>query len=913
MTLPIDPRQTLRTLNINGRALRYYSLAAAAELGLPRVARLPYTVKVVLENLLRQNALGKSDDTDLAAFARWLADPSAECEINFFPARMMMPESSGITLLGDLASMRDAMAELGGDAARINPQIPLDLIVDHSVAVEASGRPDALAINMRIELEQNRERYEFLHWASQTFENLRVFPPGSGILHQVNLEYLARVVFTASDGDGELAYPDSLIAMDSHTAMVNGIGVVGFGVGGLEGGAVALGEPISMLLPEVIGCHLKGRLAPGVTATDLVLTVTEALRRRGVIARFVEFFGAGLDSLSLPERATVANMTPETGATMCYFPVDATTLDYLRVTGREPGQLELIEAYCRAQDLWRDSGDDGSGAHSPHYREVLEIDLAAVEPCLAGPGRPDARVPLAQASGAFARAWPEAGKTFPVPGTDWQLAHGDVVLTAITSCTNTSNPLVMMGAGLLARNARRRGLAPKPWVKTSLSPGSRVVADYLSASGLQEDLDALGFHVTGFGCMSCMGNSGPLPAPVAAAIDSHDLAAVAIVSNNRNFDARVHTSVKCNFIASPPLVVAYALFGTVNRDISTEPLGQDASGQPVYLRDIWPDPAELSALVARTVTPALYRTRYATIREGSPEWRALAAPRSQRFAWNPASHFIVRPPYFDGMQPASAPTTDIRGARVLAMLGDMVVTMSPSIARVLAMLGDMVTTDHISPFSNIPASGPAGQYLQSLGVAPRDFVGYAARRLNHHVMIRGTFANVRLKNEMTPGVSGTWTLHLPDATGMTIFEAAERYRAEGVPLVVVAGQEYGAGSSRDWAAKGTGLLGVRAVIAESFERIHRANLVSMGVLPLQLPAGTTRQTLGLTGREQFDITGLTGALAPRQPVACTITRADGSQTRLELVARLDTRPEVDYYRNGGIAQYVLRRRLAAAH
>jgi len=890
MTLPIDPKRTLRTLSVHGRTVRYYSLPAAEELGLPRVARLPWTFKIVLENLLRQNALGKSDDDDLTNFARWLSDPTRECEIGFFPARMMMPESSGITLLGDLAAMRDAMADLGGDAARINPQIPLDLIVDHSVAVETSGRPDALAINMRIELEQNRERYEFLHWASQTFENLSVYPPGSGILHQVNLEYLARVVFTRTDSEGELAYPDSLIAMDSHTAMVNGIGVVGFGVGGLEGGSVALGEPISLMLPEVVGCRLTGQLAPGVTATDLVLTVTAALRQRGVIARFVEFFGDGLDHLSLPERATVSNMTPETGATMCYFPVDASTIDYLRVTGRDAAQLELIEAYCRAQGLWRDSAGP-----VPDYAEVVEIDLARVEPCLAGPGRPDARVSLPGVPQAFAAAWADAGKSFPVEGADYRLGHGDVVLAAITSCTNTSNPLVMMGAGLLARNARRKGLAPRPWVKTSLSPGSRVVADYLAASGLQDDLDALGFHVTGFGCMSCMGNSGPLAEPVARAIEAHDLAAVAIASNNRNFDARVHTSVKCNFIASPPLVVAYALFGTVNRDISAEPLGRDRDGKPVYLRDIWPDPAELAQLVARFVTPQLYRERYRTVRDGSPEWRALASPKSQRFAWNPSSHFIKRPPYFEGMRPGLSAPVDIKGARVLAMLGDM------------------VTTDHISPFSNIPADGPAGKYLQSLGVAPRDFVGYAARRLNHDVMIRGTFANVRLKNEMTPGVLGTWTLHLPDATGMTIFEAAERYRAEGVPLVVVAGREYGAGSSRDWAAKGTALLGIRAVIAESFERIHRANLVSMGVLPLQLPAGVTRQTLGLTGHEVFDFEGIASGLAPQREIACTITRADGSKTRLALTARLDTRPEVEYYRNDGIAQYVLRRKLAVAH
>jgi aconitate hydratase len=884
----IDSSRTRRTLQVNNQHYTYYSLAAAVEAGLGSLDHLPYTIRVVAENLLRQNATGKANGDDLAAFAAWLKRPDEDCEIGFRPARMMMPESSGIPFLGDITAMRDAMARLGGDPARINPQLPIDLIVDHSVAVEAHGRADALVFNMNSEMEQNRERYEFLRWASQTFQNLRVFPPGSGILHQVNLEYLARVVWSSDEGGEQVAYPDSLIAMDSHTAMINGMGVIGWGVGGLEGGAVALGEPISMLLPEVIGCRLAGKLRPGVTSTDLVLTITQTMREHDVIAKFIEYFGAGVDSLTLPERATISNMTPECGATMCYFPVDQETLRYLALTGRDAAQIALVESYCKIQGLWRDASTP-----VPRYGKIIDIDLDAIVPCVAGPGRPDARVPLAGAPAAYAAVWPKPAAAIDIPDTSYQLGQGNIVLTAITSCTNTSNPLVMVGAGLLARNARRRGLKPKPWVKTSLSPGSRVVADYLTASGLQEDLDALGFQVTGFGCMSCMGNSGPLLAPVAQAIEDHDLALVAISSGNRNFDARVHPSVKTNFLASPPLVVAFSLLGTINEDIASASLGNDPQGQPVYLRDIWPDTEEVRAIIASTLTPAMYRDRYAKVLEGGPEWRALEAPRSTLYQWDPQSNFIVRPPFFDGMQAHTTPPRNIRGARVLVMLGDM------------------VTTDHISPFSTIPAQGPAGKYLISLGVKPRDFVGYAARRLNHHVMVRGTFANVRLRNELTPGVEGTSTLHLPDGEATTIYEAAERYRAEGVPLVVVAGREYGAGSSRDWAAKGTGLLGIRAVIAESFERIHRANLVSMGVLPLQLPAGVTRKSLALSGRETFDIEDLDGTIVPKQSVRCTITREEGSKTSIDLVLRLDTRPEVDYTLNDGIAQYVLRRKLAA--
>jgi len=919
MTPAVSPQDAMalrRVLSVGGVDHDYFSLADAGGLGLFGVDRLPFTIKVFVESLIRQRALGQSGPEDLANLAQWLAarpQGHEDCEIGFRPARMMMPDSSGITLLGDLAAMRDAMVDLGGDPRRINPQIQLDFIVDHSVMVEAQGRADALAFNMQREFEQNRERYEFLRWGSRAFGNLRVFPPGSGILHQINLEHLASVVFTAEVDGRILACPDSLIAMDSHTAMTNALGVVGWGVGGLEGGTVALGEPISILVPEVVGCRLVGRLPAGTTATDLALTMTQAMRRHGVIAKVVEFFGPGVDTLMLPERATLSNMTPEYGANMGFFPVDAETLRYLSLTGRSREQVALVEAYCRAQGLWRDPA-----GMVPDYAQVVEVDLASVEPVMAGPGRPDARVPLAQVPAAFAAAIassPASGSAsgstsgpapacppasigsarVPLPGMDDTLGHGDVAIAAITSCTNTSNPMVMIAAGLLARNARRRGLKPPPRVKTSLSPGSRVVADYLERSGLQEDLDALGFQVTGFGCMTCMGNSGPLAGPVLAAIEDAGLATVAVLSGNRNFDARIHPSVRANFLASPPLVVACAIAGTVTRDLTREPLAMDPDGRPVYLREIWPDAEEVRAVLHRTLDADLFRTRYAGILEGSPQWRSLVATDTPRHAWRGESHFIIRPPFFEGMPPTPPPVQRVQGARVLLMLGDM------------------VTTDHISPIGAIPASSPAGRYLQSLGVAPKDFVNYAARRLNHEVMVRGTFANLRLRNELTPGVEGSSTLHLPSGQAMSVHAAAERYRSEGTPLVVVAGREYGAGSSRDWAAKGTSLLGIRAVIAESFERIHRSNLVGMGVLPLQLPAGATRRTLGLNGDESFDIDAVAAARAPRAAVACTIIRGDGSRTPITLTARLDTRLEVEYYRHGGIVQHVLRKFLEETH
>ena len=896
MTKQFQASQLRRTLEVNGKQYDYFSLNAAQQAGLLNLETLPYTLRILLENLLRAQGLNNTDHTaDVRVLVSQLLAQQTDCVIAFRPARVMMPESSGLTLMGDLAAMRDAMNALGGDAALINPSVAMDFIVDHSVMVEDAGKPTSLEHNMAAEFAQNRERYEFLRWCSQAFDGVRVFPPGSGILHQVNLEFLAKVVWTKEHEGRTLAFPDSLIGMDSHTAMINALGVVAWGVGGFEGGAVALGEPVSVPIPEVVGCHLTGALQPGVTSTDLVLTITQRLRGEDVIGRFIEYFGAGVDALALPERATVSNMTPECGATMSFFPVDQETLRYLEVTGRSPEQVALVKAYCQVQGLWRDSN-----TVTPRYARVIEIDLSAVVPSMAGPGRPDARVNLSDVARAFDQTI-TLKKTKPVatPETNRStqltqepvaaIRDGSVVIAAITSCTNTSNPAVMIGAGLLARNARRRGLKPKPWVKTSLSPGSRVVADYLSASGLQGDLDALGFNVVGFGCMSCMGNSGPLPEAILKAIDSEQLATVAVLSGNRNFDARVHNSVQVNFLASPPLVVAYALTGSIQTNLTQEPLGHDQQGIPVYLRDIWPDPDEIRTMIAQHVEPHLYQARYQTIFEGSPQWRALTSATGKIYDWNPSSLFIQRPPYFEGMTQEVPAQDNIIGARVLGMFGDM------------------LTTDHISPIGKFSVQTPAGQYLQSLGVDAADFVNYGARRLNHQVMMRGTFANVRLNNELTPGVQGSSTLHMPSKEAMSIYAAAQRYRAEGVALVVVAGKEYGAGSSRDWAAKGTGLLGVRAVIAESLERIHRSNLVSMGVLPLQFLNGDTRHSLGLTGAETFDILGLLGA---RDHVDCVIRYAEGHTKTIRLLVRLDSEVEAEYYRHGGILQYVLRNRLS---
>ncbi|MBI3936980.1 MAG: aconitate hydratase AcnA [Betaproteobacteria bacterium] len=881
-----DSSKTVRELEVAGKRYIYYSLPAAEQLGLAGVSRLPFTLKVILENLLRQHAAGTATAEDIGALVDWLRARRSEREIGFKPARVMMPDSSGIPLLGDMAAMRDAMVRLGGDPKRIDPLVPVDSIVDHAVATDYSGTSDAAQRNMALEIERNRERYEFLRWGQQAFANLRLFPPGSGICHQINLEYLAQVVGTREEAGHTLAYPDSLLGMDSHTPMINGLGVIGWGVGGFEGGAAALGEPIPMQVPEVIGCRLSGKLETGVTSTDLVLTVTQIMRRHKVVAKFVEFFGPGVDELTLPDRATIANMTPEYGATMGFFPVDRETLRYLRLTGRDSHQVALVEAYAKAQGLWRD-------AHTPipDYTDVIEIDLAGVAPCVSGPKRPHERVPLSQAPAAFRSAFGASGGAVAVRGADFRLKNGDIVLAAITSCTNTSNPSVMVSAGLLARNAVARGLTPKPWVKTSLSPGSRVVADYLARSGLQQPLDALGFNIVGYGCMTCMGNSGPLAEAIATAIEQNDLAAVAVLSGNRNFEGRIHPGARANFLASPPLVVAYALAGSILTDLAAEPIGTGADGQPVFLKDIWPDPGEVRRIIDDTLGPEVFRSRYASVAAGTPEWRHITGGSGTTFAWKPGSTFIRRPPFFDDMQREPAPVADIRGARVLAMFGDM------------------LTTDHISPIGAISPGTPAAKYLESLGIEPEDFVSYAARRLNHDVMIRGTFANIRIRNEMVPGVEGSATRHWPSGDTLSIFDAAERYRRDKVPLVVVGGAAYGPGSSRDWAGKGTRLLGVCAVIAESFERIHRSNLVGMGVLPLQFAPGVTRKTLALDGSEIFDIPNPAVGSAPRQELECTVTRRDGSQTTITLLARLDTRQEVEYYRHGGILHYVLRSRL----
>ena len=882
--MSIDARATRRGLRVGARVFDYYSLAAAQALGLADVSRLPCSLKVVLENVLRQHGEGRSDGSDIAAVAGWLATRRAEREIAFRFTRVLMPDSSGVPLLGDLAAMRDAMIRLGGDPKRLNPSVPVDLVVDHSVMVDAYGAPDAASRNQALELQRNAERYAFLRWGAQAFGNLRIVPPGNGICHQVNLEYLARVVWTADQGsENTIAYPDSVLGMDSHTAMVNSLGILGWGVGGLEGGAGALGESIAMLVPEVVGCRLTGKPRPGVTSTDIVLTLTQALRRHRLVDKFVEYFGPGVAELALPDRATIANMSPENGATMGFFPVDAETLNYLRLTGRDEAHVALVEAYCKAQGLWRDADTP-----QPQFSDVIEIDLSAVEPSVSGPSRPQDRMPLAEAPAAFNRFLSEKKRK----RASASIKDGDVVIAAITSCTNTSNPAVMIGAGLLARNAVARGLQARPWVKTSLSPGSRIVADYLAKSGLQDSLDALGFQPVGFGCMTCMGNSGPLAEPVARAIEADGVTAVAVLSGNRNFEGRIHPSVRASFLASPPLVVAYALAGSVLVDLESEPLGQDREGRPVFLRELWPDGDEIRSLSETVLSPALYTERYASLFDGTRDWQALPGGSGTTFSWKPASTFIRRPPFFDDMPAAPVEPADIRGARVLGMFGDM------------------FTTDHISPIGAISAGTPAAGYLASLGIAPRDFVNYAARRLNHDVMIRGTFASTRARNEMTPDVEGSCTVHYPDGERMPIHAAAERYRDEGVPLVVIAGADYGAGSSRDWAAKGTRLLGVRAVIAESFERIHRSNLVGMGVLPLQFPNGVTRKTLGLTGEEAIEITGIRGNAAPKSELECTLTRADGRSEQLRLLARLDTRREVDYFRHGGSLHYVLRRRLA---
>ena len=884
-----DSLQVRRPLGVDGATFDYFSLPAAAET-LGDLARLPYSLKVLLENLLRHEDGRSVTVDDVKAVAAWLGERRSAHEIAYRPARVLMQDFTGVPAVVDLAAMRQAMVAMGGDPQRINPLSAVDLVIDHSVMVDEFGGAGAFGANVAREFERNQERYQFLRWGQQAFANFRVVPPGTGICHQVNLEYLARTVWTENDQNGRpVAYPDTLVGTDSHTTMVNGLAVLGWGVGGIEAEAAMLGQPISMLIPEVIGVRLTGRLKEGATATDLVLTVTEMLRRRGVVGKFVEYCGGGLDHLTLADRATIANMAPEYGATCGFFPIDRETINYLAFTGRDPAQVKLVEAYARAQGLWRQAGTP-----EPHFTDLLELDLGTVEPSLAGPKRPQDRVALSRAASSYRSAEAElggGGRRAPVAGADYELADGAVVIAAITSCTNTSNPSVMLAAGLVARNAVAKGLKVKPWVKTSLAPGSQVVSDYLAAAGLQDDLDALGFHLVGYGCTTCIGNSGPLPEPVAEAIEAGDLIACSVLSGNRNFEGRVHSLARANYLASPPLVVAYALAGSLTCDLATEPLGQGSDGNPVFLRDIWPSSADIAAALGQSLTPDMYRRRYADVFKGPKEWQAIAAGSGETYVWQDASTYVRHPSFFTGMSAAPEPVSDIRGARALAVLGDS------------------VTTDHISPAGAIEADGPAAGYLMSHQVRQRDFNSYGSRRGNHEVMMRGTFANIRIRNRMAPGTEGGVTVHQPSGETMPIYDAAMRYRQEGVKLVVVGGKEYGTGSSRDWAAKGPRLLGVAAVIVESFERIHRSNLVGMGILPLQFQDGTTRESLGLDGTELFDITGPAAGLTPRMDVTCRITSADGASREIALTCRMDTLDEVEYYRHGGILHYVLRNML----
>ncbi|HTY18190.1 MAG TPA: aconitate hydratase AcnA [Myxococcota bacterium] len=883
-----------RTLRVGDRAVEIFALEALERAGLS-IGHLPYALRVLLENLVRNEDGRSVSAADVESVARW--DPAAppEREIAFLPARVVLQDFTGVPCVVDLAAMRDAMAALGGSPARINPLVPVELVIDHSVQVDVFGTRDAFARNVELEFERNRERYAFLRWGQSAFQNLKVVPPGTGIVHQVNLEYLSRVVFADAAGR---AYPDTLVGTDSHTTMVNGLGVVGWGVGGIEAEAAMLGQPISMLVPRVVGVRLTGALRPGATATDLVLVVTQMLRKHGVVGRFVEFFGPGLAELPLADRATISNMCPEYGATCAMFPVDAETIRYLRLTGRSEEQVQLVEAYLRAQGLFH-----VPGAPEARYSETLALDLGSVEPSLAGPRRPQDRVPLSQAADSFRRALPDLGRgvaadasvEIEIGGERAALRHGSVVIAAITSCTNTSNPSVMMAAGLLAKKAALRGLETRPWVKTSLAPGSQVVTGYLKAAGLLSYLEQLRFSLVGYGCTTCIGNSGPLPEPVAEGIESGGLVVCSVLSGNRNFEARVHPAVRANYLMSPPLVVAYALVGRMDVDLAREPLGTGSDGKPVHLRDVWPTPQEVRDAVERYVDAELFRSTYADVFRGDARWNALPVPAGERFVWDPESTYVRHPPYFEGMtRDVPAEVDEIRGARVLAWVGDS------------------VTTDHISPAGSIARESAAELYLLAHKVGRGDFNSYGARRGNHEIMMRGTFANVRLKNFLAPGTEGPVTLHLPDGEPMSIFDAAMRYRAEGTPLVVLAGQEYGTGSSRDWAAKGPRLLGVRAVIAESYERIHRSNLVGMGILPLEFAPGESAKSLGLSGRELYDVLGLREILGSKFAAGRSLrvrARSDAGTREFEARVRIDTPTEADYLRHGGILPYVLRQLL----
>ena len=884
-------RQTLR---VGDDPVQMFSLRALADRGYPDVERLPYSLKILLENMLRREDGRFVTADDIESLARWT--PGITREIAFMPARVLLQDFTGVPAVVDLAAMRDGIVKLGGDPDAVNPLQPAELVIDHSVQVDYFGSPRAFEQNVELEFSRNQERYAFLKWGQEAFRNFRVVPPGTGIVHQINIEHLARVVCRDTLGGEDVAYPDTLVGTDSHTTMVNGLGVVGWGVGGIEAEAAMLGQPVSMLIPEVVGFKLTGALPEGMTATDLVLTITAQLRQYGVVGKFVEFFGPGLASLTLADRATLGNMSPEYGSTVAICPIDEMTLDYLNLTGRESHQVALVEAYAKDQGLF------GTSSSDPVYTDVIELDLGTVEPCIAGPKRPQDRVPLNLAKSAFdvtlkemaAGGGGDATNTQPTPSTTNRLGHGAVVVAAITSCTNTSNPSVMLAAGLVAQKAVARGLSPKPWVKTSLAPGSMVVTEYLQTAGLMEPLEQLGFSLVGYGCTTCIGNSGPLPEEVASAVKKHDLIVTSVLSGNRNFEGRVQPLVRANYLASPPLVVAYALAGRMTIDLTTEPLGQGPQGDDVFLKDIWPTSTEVQQAMASAVRPEQFTEKYSSVFDGDERWQGLAAPRGQRFEWNADSTYVQHPPFFDQLEAEPVPPPDIIGARVLAVLGDS------------------VTTDHISPAGAIPADGPAGQYLVGRGVDLKDFNSFGSRRGNHEVMMRGTFANIRLRNKLAPGTEGGWTRYQPAGDQMSIYDAGMRYRAESTPLLVLAGKEYGSGSSRDWAAKGTMLLGVRAVIAESFERIHRSNLVFMGVLPLQFKDGQSADSLGLTGQEQFVLTGIAEGLAPGSDIQVRLVAPDGATSEFLVTARIDTPEELNYYHHGGILPYVLRQLAAEA-
>ncbi|MBB4123148.1 aconitate hydratase AcnA [Martelella radicis] len=893
MAKSLDSFECRSTLDVDGKEYVYYSLPKAEANGLEGVSKLPFSMKVLLENLLRNEDGRSVTKDDIIAVAKWLNDKgTAGAEIAYRPARVLMQDFTGVPAVVDLAAMRDGIVNLGGDPEKINPLVPVDLVIDHSVIVDEFGTPQAFAHNVEYEYKRNGERYRFLKWGQQAFKNFRVVPPGTGICHQVNLEYLGQTVWTKEEDGAEIAYPDTCVGTDSHTTMINGLGVLGWGVGGIEAEAAMLGQPVSMLLPEVIGFKLTGELKEGVTATDLVLTVVQMLRKKGVVSKFVEFYGAGLDSMSLADRATIGNMGPEYGATCGFFPVDFETLRYLDMSGRTKERIALVDAYSKAQGMYRESGGE-----DPVFTDTLELDLGDVVPSMAGPKRPEGRIALENIASGFADAMvnmynKEEGaieKRYPVEGTDYDLGHGDVAIAAITSCTNTSNPSVLIAAGLLARNAVAKGLKTKPWVKTSLAPGSQVVAEYLEKAGLQDDLDALGFNLVGFGCTTCIGNSGPLPAPVSKTINDKGLIAAGVLSGNRNFEGRISPDVQANYLASPPLVVAHALAGTVTKDLTTEPLGEDKDGNPVYLKDIWPSAKEVQETIEKYVTRELYESKYADVFKGDENWQAVQIPDGQTYAWDDNSTYVQNPPYFVGMTQTPGAVSDIKGARILGLFGDK------------------ITTDHISPAGSIKAQSPAGEYLIGHGVSVADFNQYGTRRGNHEVMMRGTFANIRIRNHMLGpnGKEGGYTIHYPSKEEMSIFDAAMEYKKEGVPLVIFAGGEYGNGSSRDWAAKGTNLLGVRAVIAESYERIHRSNLVGMGVIPFTLEDGASWESLGLKGDETVSIEGLAD-IKPREKKVAKVTFADGTVKDVPILCRIDTLDELTYVNNGGILQTVLR-------